>query len=140
MKTVILTRTCLPTYTLGEILMPDGVTTFQTLELPFRDNKRNISCIPEGRYMCRKICSQKFGETFEVCGVPNRSEILFHQGNYTTSTRGCILVGERWAPAQEMLQDTKLAMSKFMSILKNDDTFELIIKRRDDDENSCKKR
>jgi len=136
MRTVTIIRTCLPTYTLGTMYLDDGGTTFYTLELPYRDNKRNISCIPEGEYICRKICSKHFGETFEICDVPNRGEILFHQGNYTSSTRGCVLVGERWSPQQEMLQDTKLAMSKLMSIFKNEKEFKLIIKKRDD-ENLC---
>lgn len=132
MKTITLVRTCLPTYTLGIMTMPDGQTTFPTLELPDRGNKKNLSCIPEGTYICRKVTSPKFGETFEICDVKDRSQILFHQGNYTSSTRGCILVGERWAPKQEMLQDTKLAMSKFMNLLKEDSEFELIITRRDE--------
>lgn len=132
MRTVTIVRTCLPTYTLGTMYLDDGGTTFCTLELPYRDNKRNISCIPEGEYVCKKVCSPHFGNTFEVCGVPGRSEILFHQGNYTSSTRGCVLIGERWAPSSEMLMDTKLAMTKFMSLLGNEKEFKLIIKKREE--------
>jgi hypothetical protein len=67
-----------------------------TLEPPWRDNEKNISCIPAGLYNCEFNISPKFGPTYEVMGVPNRSHILFHKGNFTHNTKGCILVGEQF--------------------------------------------
>lgn len=67
-----------------------------TLEPPWRDNETNISCIPPTEYVCRRIHSNKFGETFEVQGVERRSHILFHKGNTLADTNGCILVGEKF--------------------------------------------
>lgn len=64
-----------------------------TLELAWKDNERNISCIPSGEYWVRKRKSPKFGLSFIVEDVPNRSYILIHKGNYHTQIRGCILVG-----------------------------------------------
>jgi len=66
---------------------------FFTLELPWLDNKRNISCIPQGVYKVRKRYSQRFGDHFEVLGVPDRTLILFHVGNFPDDTDGCILPG-----------------------------------------------
>lgn len=37
-----------------------------TLELPFKDNKNNISCIPEGKYILKKHISPKFKECFKL--------------------------------------------------------------------------
>jgi len=49
-----------------------------TLELPWLDNKKRISCIPEGEYDVIKHVSPKFGECFWILDVPDRSEILLH--------------------------------------------------------------
>lgn len=72
-----------------------------TLELPWRDNQRNISRIPAGDYRCDSITSNRFGPCWWVRDVPGRSEILFHCGNLAgdreqglrTDTLGCILFG-----------------------------------------------
>ena len=49
-----------------------------TLELPWMDNQKRISCIPEGEYDVIKHVSPKFGECFWILNVPERSEILLH--------------------------------------------------------------
>ena len=64
-----------------------------TLELPWKDNKRRVSCIPEGEYEVIKHRSPKFKNSFWIQDVPDRSEILIHAGNYYTQILGCILVG-----------------------------------------------
>ena len=65
-----------------------------TLELPWLDNKKRISCIPEGEYDVIKHVSPKFGECFWILDVLDRSEILVHKGNYNRDTLGCVLVGK----------------------------------------------
>jgi hypothetical protein len=82
--------------TLGQLLILDSdrvAFSCNTLELPYVDNKRNISCIPTGEYWVRKRKSPKFGLCFIVEDVPNRKYILIHKGNFHTDIRGCILVG-----------------------------------------------
>ncbi len=75
---------------------------FKTLELPWRDNQRRISCIPPGSYTVMKHISPSFGKCFWVKDVPGRSHILIHAGNFSGSvnprtgkpdTLGCILPG-----------------------------------------------
>ena len=75
----------------------------RTLELPDRNNERNISCIPDGFYDVVPRQSPKYGNHLHVTGVEGRSLILFHWGNYAGSPnpktglpdiRGCILVGK----------------------------------------------
>ena len=77
-----------------------------TLELPWLDNQRNVSCIPEGIYTTSRHQSPNFGLCFHVQDVPGRSHILIHAGNYvgsinpktgTPDTRGCILPGKAFA-------------------------------------------
>lgn len=64
-----------------------------TLERPWLDNKKNISCIPLGTYKCVKYNSEKFKNVWEVTGVPNRTSILIHAGNSIDDIHGCIAVG-----------------------------------------------
>src|SRR4030042_111496 len=67
-----------------------------TLERPWLANLRSVSCIPTGIYVCRRVQSPKFGNTFEVSEVPGRSHILFHKGNISDAPHGCILVGAQF--------------------------------------------
>ena len=64
-----------------------------TLENPWRDNQRNISCIPTGTYRVTPHESPSKGLCFLLHDVPNRDHVLVHVGNYTKDTEGCILVG-----------------------------------------------
>lgn len=82
--------------TFGELAF--GTEFTQCLELPWRDNKPQRSCIPPGTYTCRLVNSPRFGRVYEVCDVPGRSNILFHPANFagdvergwTTELHGCI--------------------------------------------------
>lgn len=62
-----------------------------TIELPWRDNRRNVSCIPEGIYPLACRYSQRWGWHLEVQDVPGRDLILFHPANDARKElRGCI--------------------------------------------------
>lgn len=65
-----------------------------TLELTWKENQQNISCIPEGEYEVKKRFSRKFKSHFHITDVPGRSYILIHPGNFHTDIRGCVLVGK----------------------------------------------
>lgn len=83
--------------TTGEMILKDNadeIYSCKTLELPWRNNNINISCIPPGKYKVIKRYSEKYRNHFHVLNVPGRSMILIHAGNYYTDTRGCILVGK----------------------------------------------
>lgn len=101
---------------------------FVTLELPWRDNKKGESCIPIGTYTCRRVCSPKLGETFEICDVPDRSQILIHRGNYYKDTRGCVLLGESVNIGTESICDSKKAFQRFMKCLEGVEEFNLIVR------------
>ena len=79
------------------VMIDQDVTPYPfcvTLELPWKDNKPEVSCIPKGEYRIVKVKSPKFGDVFQVMDVPNRYHILIHKGNFTTDVLGCILLGE----------------------------------------------
>ena len=62
-----------------------------TIELPWNDNKRNISCIPEGVYQLIPRFSQKHKHHLLVKGVKKRNLILFHSANDAIKElEGCI--------------------------------------------------
>lgn len=67
----------------------------KTLELPWVNNNRRVSCIPAGKYKAIKHVSPKFGNCLWLKDVPNRSEILIHPANYVRQLLGCIAVGSK---------------------------------------------
>lgn len=100
-----------------------------TLERPWADNEREVSCIPAGQYRCRRIRSPKFGNTYEITDVPNRSNVLFHSGNTLDDTHGCILVGEEFSGTWDkpMLVSSRRGFTELMNYLEGALEFELII-------------
>ena len=78
------------------VLFDEDTPFCLTLEREWRDNKRGESCIPAGHYICKRVQSPKFGDTFEVCDVFGRSHILFHWGAIEDDSHGCIIVGEQY--------------------------------------------
>ncbi|MEI6140292.1 MAG: DUF5675 family protein [Mariniphaga sp.] len=94
-----------PKQILGDFVATENDTVIfscKTLELPWLNNQRSISCIPTGSYSVVKRTSDKYGTHFQLLNVPDRSMILIHSGNYYTQTQGCILVGSGY---QDINQD-----------------------------------
>lgn len=61
------------------------------IELPWLDNQRHISCIPEGEYELKARYSPKFGHHLQLIDVKDRSLILLHPANNAKrELRGCI--------------------------------------------------
>lgn len=64
------------------------------LELPWRNNKQGVSCIPVGMYIIKK---RKAGENgsrinyphLEIMNVPGRDGIKWHVANYVKQLLGC---------------------------------------------------
>ena len=78
------------------VLLDEKIPFCLTVERPWLRNRKNESCIPSGEYVCRRVQSPRFGNTFEVQNVSNRSEILFHKGNVEDDSHGCIILGEQY--------------------------------------------
>lgn len=68
--------------------------SFVGLELPWKDNKPKISCIPPGTY--DGVAINRFSNrdyALWIQNVPGRTQILFHVGNYVHQINGCLLPG-----------------------------------------------
>ena len=74
----------------GEITV-DGKHLCYTIERPWLDNQRRISCIPTGRYQLKPRFSQKFKQHLILLNVPGRDLILIHPANDAMKElNGCI--------------------------------------------------
>ena len=72
-------------------LFNSGRFLCHTIELPWNDNKRNISCIPEGVYEVEPRFSKRFKHHLILKAVKDRSFILFHPANDALKElQGCI--------------------------------------------------
>ena len=91
-RLIVLERTLdLHNCTQGEIIV--GNKVWDTLELPWKQNKKNISRIPPGTYTFQKIKRMSTGaNALWLRDVENRTEILIHQGTKPTHSQGCILI------------------------------------------------
>jgi hypothetical protein len=112
------------------VLKIDGRVFCVTLEPQDKGNKKNISCIPEGTYTCKRNMSPKYGETFEITNVPNRSHVLIHSGNVVKHTKGCVLLARKFGVLGEdrAILNSGGTFNEFMKKTSLIDEFELTIK------------
>lgn len=83
-------RTYYPEGTNGSLFI-NGILQCFTIELPWLENRHGLSCIPEGNYEICARRNRKFGNHFEIMGVPDRSAILIHPANDALKQlKGCI--------------------------------------------------
>ena len=119
--------------TIGELFL-NGERMCDTLENPWQDNQRNISCIPEGEYPVRLRLPRESATRdylhLLVEDVENRSYILFHRGNSAKDTSGCILVG--LGSQQDFVSNSVLAMDLLIKEILNlgGENINLIIKNK----------
>jgi len=112
----------------------EGELVFEckTLELAWKDNEKQVSCIPEGTYNVVPRTSPKYKEHLHVTDVPNRDFILIHHGNYAGSMnpntghsdiKGCVLVGQAHIDINnDGIKDitaSKATMKKLMAVAGN---------------------
>lgn len=123
----------LATYGNCQVINELGCAIFdcKTLELPWKENKRSVSCIPEDEYDVVKE-----GPTvkrpyiyFRVLNVPGRDGILWHPGTYTSHIKGCTLPGEKLLDINEDgvldITNTAKTLKKLVDLLP--DKFKLSI-------------
>ncbi|BBD08762.1 putative uncharacterized protein [Desulfovibrio ferrophilus] len=103
-----------------------------TLEPPDKLNAQDVSSIPAQQYLCARVDSPRFGNTFQVQDVPGRTRVLFHSGNTVEDTRGCVLLGTSYGMlGQERgVLGSRNAFNLFMENLSGVDGFHLTILER----------
>lgn len=117
-----------PEGTFGKLYDEDGELVCHTVELTWRRNARNVSCIPAGTYPIRRRAegeSSRFPyEHFAVDKVPERSAILIHRANWggqrarglQCDLHGCIGPGVSQEPlgGQMAVKSSRVALEKLL--------------------------
>lgn len=119
-----------------EGILVSGNYDCRTLELPWRNNQKQISCIPPGEYDVEIRISNKYGRVYWVRHVPNRTYILIHSGNYAgdvskgykSHVMGCILLGKEsgFLGGQVAVLNSRITVRAFMEEM-NYESFRLRI-------------
>ena len=119
--------------TMGQLFL-NGELFCDTLENPWKNNTRNISCIPKGKYSvdlrpARQSATRDYLHLI-LKDVPNRDYILVHRGNSAQDTRGCILVGR--GTEQDIVYNSRMSMDLLMKeiITLGGENINLIIKNK----------
>ena len=103
-----------------------------TLERTYDGNKRGISCIPAGKYLCKKVEGSEAipYPHISITNVPNRDGICIHRGNLYSHSKGCILVGMGYADinkdGQKDILNSGKTLESLLQILP--ETFNLTVK------------
>jgi len=143
-----------PEGTFGALVTDNGFTC-RSLELPYRDNKRGVSCVPVGRYLFKwRTDSPKHGACYEEWDDPatparedveGRDNVQIHAANlagdaeagFVAQLLGCISLGHmvetfpaKVHPAGEKAQrgitGSKATVAAFVAHM-GQETFELTI-------------
>ena len=105
------------------------ILIFDTLELPYRNNQRSISCIPSGTYVVKRKTSIRHGQCLSIEAVPGRSNVLIHKGNFNSDTKGCILIGNGFKDInfdEDLdLLNSRLAMKNLLNTLRTTTTIHI---------------
>jgi hypothetical protein len=114
-----------------------------SLELPWKNNIPDISCIPAGEYQVSLRYSPSFRKyTYWVRNVRNRNYVLIHSANFAGSVedgwqshlQGCITLGKvrcaaknKFGNIQQCVSRSREAIRSFEDFLNKED-FKLVIK------------
>jgi len=145
----LLERVYLKDRTLGSIYSEQGGLICKTLELPWLDNARKISCIKEGTYTVTWSPpvladnpdtpqdesggrARRVYEHYIVHNVPGRSGILVHRGSNPTHSQGCLLVASRFKDENSAAPTLEDSANKLAWMTANmPKKFRLLIEQKD---------
>lgn len=111
-----LLREYFPEGTNGEIWHA-GKLICKSIELPWKENARKTSCIPEGKYLVVIRWHKTFGWVLAILDVPDRKGILMHAANTAQKDlKGCI------GPVTQIIghgrgTKSKVALKKLIELL-----------------------
>lgn len=120
-------REYFPDRTEGVMTCSDNDTVFRTIELPWKNNANDVSCIPEGTYKCARYRRKNGQVCWQLLKVPKRTAILVHVANTVNDLLGCIGIGMKKTTFGTLLTKSivgvalsRLAFNKFMWITRNE--------------------
>lgn len=113
--------------TLGRLIIFNGIEeVFNccTLELAWKFNKNNTSCIPTNEYLVKPYNSPTKGKVYLFENVPSRDMIEIHVGNKYTDIKGCIIIGSEFVDingdGELDVINSKITMEKFLDVMENE--------------------
>lgn len=94
------------------IVILDDIRLCDSMELPWKDNKKNVSCIPDGLYKYVPHTWSRNGmKLIRLVDVPDRTAILVHPCNSIKELKGCLGLG---AVSKTGLVSSTAAVIKFI--------------------------
>ena len=112
---LFLHRVYLPNGTHGTLSM-NGQEICDTLEKGWHNNKRYLSCIPEGRYLLEEKIHPKIGAQLALSLVANRETILIIPANYSLhELQGCIVIAAHIVDNQPMY--SRIAYTRVIDLI-----------------------
>lgn len=129
-----------PVGTFGKLFCDELDFDCYTIERPWINNEKMISCIPEGSYTLRWHTSPTFGKVLAFSGngvtiastpTSKRSAILIHPANTIDDLKGCVGLGttlgfyrSKWA-----VLNSKPTVEKFNSLMEQYNDIEIIVRQ-----------
>ena len=106
----------------------DAGVLAQTLELPWKNNTPDVSCIVAGTYLCELRWSPEHSRNlYWITGVPNRADVEIHIGNFTSNTKGCVLLADSRDPDGVDVDNSTDAFQRFMAHMAGASSFTLTV-------------
>jgi hypothetical protein len=81
--------------TVGTVHDENGGCLGYSIECPWFNNQRGMSCIPEGLYRCIADKTGKY-QYWKLLKVDDRDNIEIHVANRPSELNGCIAFGNGW--------------------------------------------
>jgi hypothetical protein len=118
MKHITVIRSYLKVATVGFCDLPE--LRLQTLELPWRDNENDKSCIPEGTYIVKR---DKIGhhQWYAIQNVANREDVELHPANWVHELKGCTAFGLTRKNDGVSVSESKKALLELLDFAGDDD-------------------
>lgn len=123
----------------GQLFDDKGILICYTLEhaylLSAGGGHTYIPKLPNGTFTCirgpHRLHNMKADfETFEITGVPEHKNILFHWGNFDRDSEGCVILGSAIVvqdDGTEMVVNSKKTFAEFMKHLDGINEFTLTV-------------
>ena len=130
-----LERAYLDNCTIGKLFF-QGEFVCYTVEKPWKNNAKSISCIPAGIYWIEPYHSQKYPNCYSLkcnaLGVSvtgqHRTYILIHPANFPSELEGCIAPGLELHPERWGVSRSRDAMGKLRVLIEDRNLNQIEIK------------
>ena len=118
MKHLHVVRSYLPNATIGYMDLPDK--RLQSLELPWKDNKQDESCVMEGTYLAKRDKEGRH-QFYSIQNVINRTNVEWHIANYLKDLLGCTGFGLTRMSDGISIGSSRLAMQDILDYISDED-------------------